>query len=392
MPESHVVHQPERHVLPKQHFEVLDGLRGVAAMMVVAFHICETWNGGNHARQIINHGYLAVDFFFLLSGFVVSYAYDDRWQPANGRRGMTLGDFFKRRIIRLQPMVVMGTLLGALLFYKSASPAIFPLVATTPVWRLLLIALIGCTVLPITVGMDIRGWQEMQPLAGTAWSLFFEYIANIAYALGLRKASNRVLGALCVVAGAGLTHYLLTTPRGDITGGWTLNALELKIGFLRLCYPFLAGMLLQRMHRRIHVRHNFLWCSLLLALTLVLPRFGMNSTGWRNGLYEAAVIIVVFPIIVAMGAGGQVRGRVAEGVCRFLGSISYPLYITHYSLIYIYTARVYDGRLTPQQGVLWGAALFVTAVAIAYACVKLYDEPVRRWLNRRFLVAGAATL
>ncbi len=383
--------EPEARLQPKQHFQVLDGLRGVAAMMVVLFHICETWNGGDHRMQIINHGYLAVDFFFLLSGFVIAYAYDDRWQPAHGRPRMTLGDFFKRRIIRLQPMVVAGTVLGALLFYRSASPNIFPLVATTPVWRLLLVALIGCTVLPITVGMDIRGWQEMQPLAGTAWSLFFEYLANIAYALGLRKASNRVLGMLAIVAGAGLTHYLVTTPRGDITGGWTLNPLELKIGFLRLCYPFFAGMLLQRMHGRIRVRHNFLWCSLLLVLTLVLPRFGMHGTGWRNGLYEAAIILVVFPIIVATGAGEQIRGRLATGVCSFLGGISYPLYITHYSLIYIYTAWVYDGKLTPRQGVLWGAALFITAVAIAYACLKLYDEPVRRWLNRRFLVTGTNT-
>ncbi len=391
MPESQVMSQPEVRVQPKQHFEVLDGLRGVAAMMVVLFHTCETWNGGDHRRQIINHGYLAVDFFFLLSGFVIAYAYDDRWDGVNGRPGMTLWDFFKRRIIRLQPMVLAGTVLGALLFYRSASPVIFPLVAITPVWRLVLVALIGCTVLPITVGMDIRGWQEMQPLAGTAWSLFFEYLANIAYALGLRKASNRVLGVLAVIAGAGLTQYLLTTPRGDITGGWTLNRLELKIGFLRLCYPFLAGMLLQRMHRRIHVRHNFVWCSLLLILTLVLPRFGMHETGWRNGLYEAAVILVVFPVIVAMGAGEQIRGRLATGVCRFLGGISYPLYITHYSLIYIYTAKVYDGKLTPAQGVLWGAVLFVAAVAIAYACLKLYDEPVRRWLNRRFLVTSTAT-
>lgn len=391
MPESPLASQSNARVQPKRHFEVLDGLRGVAAMSVVLFHICETWNGGDHRRQIINHGYLAVDFFFLLSGFVIAYAYDDRWLPAKGRRGMTLVDFFKRRLIRLQPMVVAGTLLGALLFYRSASPHIFPLVATTPVWRLLLVALIGCTVLPITVGMDIRGWQEMQPLAGTAWSLFFEYIANIAYALGLRKASNRVLGVLAVISAVLLTHYLLTTPRGDITGGWTLNRLELKIGFLRLCYPFLAGMLLQRTHRRIRVRHNFVWCSLLLVVTLVLPRFGMHDTGWRNGLYEAAVILVVFPVIVAMGAGEQLRDGAILRVCRFLGSISYPLYITHYSLIYIYTAKVYDGKLTPAQGVLWGAALFVAAVAIAYACLKLYDEPVRRWLNRRFLVTGTAT-
>lgn len=383
--------QPDKRIQPKQHFEILDGLRGVAAMMIVVFHVCETWNGGDHARQIINHGYLAVDFFFMLSGFVIAYAYDDRWQSANGQPRMTLWDFFKRRLIRLQPMVVMGTLIGALLFYQSASPKIFPLVAATPVPRLILIALIGFTVLPIPISMDIRGWQEMHPLAGTAWSLFFEYLANIAYALGLRKASNRVLLALAALSAAFLTHYLVTTTRGDITGGWSVNALELKIGFLRLFYPFLAGMLLQRIHKRIHVRNAFLWCSLLLIVTFVLPRFGTRATLWKNGLYEALVIILVYPVIVAMGAGVQINGRTATRLCRFSGAISYPLYITHYSLIYIYTAWVYDGKLTPAQGFAWGAALFVTAIAIAYACLKFYDEPVRRWLNRRFLVTGTAT-
>jgi peptidoglycan/LPS O-acetylase OafA/YrhL len=92
-----------------------------------------------------------------------------------------------------------------------------------------------------------------------------------------------------------------------------------------------------------------------------------------------------------MGAGEQTNGNAATRTSRFLGAVSYPVYITHYSLIYIYTAWVYDGKLTPKQGVEWGAALFVTAFAIAYACLKLYDEPVRRWLNRRWLVTGTTT-
>lgn len=383
--------QPDARIQPKQHFEILDGLRGVAAMMVVIFHMCEAWNGGDHAKQIVNHGYLAVDFFFMLSGFVIAYAYDDRWHPANGQRRMTLWDFFKRRLIRLQPMVVLGTILGALLFYPSASPKVFPLIAATPVPRLILIALVGCTLIPISISMDIRGWQEMHPLDSAAWSLLFEYIANIGYALGLRKVSNRVLLVLAALSAAFLTHYLVTTPRGDITGGWSLNALELKIGFLRLCYPFLAGMLLQRMHQRLHVRNAFLWSSLLLVLTFTLPRFGTPATGWKNGLYEALVVILLYPVIVAMGAGEQISGRVATRLCRFSGAISYPLYLTHYALIYIYTAWVADGKLTPAQGLAWGAALFFTAIAIAYACLKLYDEPVRRWLNRRFLVTGTTT-
>jgi peptidoglycan/LPS O-acetylase OafA/YrhL len=163
----------------KSHYQILDGLRGVAALLVVAFHVLETYSG-TRFNQIINHGYLAVDFFFLLSGFVVAYAYDDRWEK------MTQWDFYKRRLIRLQPMVIIGTIIGAALFYFQASP-VFPIISTTPVWQMLLVMLVGFTVLPLPVSMDIRGWQEMHPLDGPAWSLFFEYVANILYALFIRK-------------------------------------------------------------------------------------------------------------------------------------------------------------------------------------------------------------
>jgi peptidoglycan/LPS O-acetylase OafA/YrhL len=108
------------NIQPKKHYEILDGLRGVAAILVVAFHIFEAHNGGSRFKQIINHGYLAVDFFFLLSGFVVAYAYDDRWAK------MTQWEFYKRRLIRLQPMVIMGMIIGAIFYYFQASDILFP--------------------------------------------------------------------------------------------------------------------------------------------------------------------------------------------------------------------------------------------------------------------------
>ena len=147
----------------KQHYEILDSLRGVAAVMVVIFHIFETFSGGNHLKQIVNHGYLAVDFFFVLSGFVIGYAYDDRWGK------MTLKGFFKRRIIRLHPMIVMGMIIGAIGFYISASPTVFPGISSVPAWKLIAIMLIGFTLLPVPNFMDIRGWGEMHPLDGPAW-------------------------------------------------------------------------------------------------------------------------------------------------------------------------------------------------------------------------------
>jgi len=119
----------------KPHYQILDGLRGVAAIIVVFFHLAEPLSS-SHLDNIVNHGYLAVDFFFLLSGFVIGYAYDDRWNK------ISFGGFFKRRLVRLQPMVIMGMIVGAIGFYFQAS-SIMPLINGVPFWKMLLIMLVG---------------------------------------------------------------------------------------------------------------------------------------------------------------------------------------------------------------------------------------------------------
>ncbi len=366
----------------KSHYEILDGLRGVAALMVVMFHTFEAYADANPQKQIINHGYLAVDFFFLLSGFVVAYAYDDRWSR------MSQWDFGKRRLIRLQPMVIAGNIIGAALFYFQVSP-VFPLVAATPVWKMLLVMLVGFTMIPILPSMDIRGWDEMHPLDGPAWSLFFEYVANILYAIGFRKLSNRALGVFVALSAALLVQVAVFGTRGDVIGGWAIDRTELHIGFARMLYPFFAGILLMRLGRRIHIRHAFAVCSVALIIILSVPRFGGPTHLWLNGLYESVAILVLFPLIVAAGAGDTVSGPLAHRLCRFFGWISYPLYITHYPLIYVYTAWVIRDHVPARTGAIVGVLLLLAAVTIAYACLKLYDEPTRRYLQKRFLPRSA---
>ncbi len=362
----------------KPHYAILDGLRGVAAITVVAFHLCEA-SASSRFEQIINHGYLAVDFFFLLSGFVIGYAYDDRW------RGMTITDFFKRRLIRLQPMVVLGMIVGAVCFYFQDS-TLWPHIHEVPVWKMLLVMLIGFTLLPVPSSLDIRGWTEMHPLDGPGWSLFFEYLANIFYALFVRKFTNKMLFLLVLMAAAFLIHLAVTN--GDVIGGWSLDGPQLHIGFARMLYPFFAGLLLSRTVKIQLVNNAFLYCSLLLVLVLALPRWGGTDHIWVNGLYESFVIIFIFPLIVLLGAGGNVSGQKAIRVCKFLGDISYPIYITHYPLIYIYTGWVADSKVPFAKALPVAVAVLLSAVAIAYASLKLYDEPVRRWLQKR---AGAVS-
>jgi peptidoglycan/LPS O-acetylase OafA/YrhL len=364
-------------LVTKPHYAILDGLRGVAALMVVGMHVFEA-HATSHLDMIMNHGYLAVDFFFLLSGFVIGYAYDDRWKK------ITIGEFFKRRLIRLQPMVIIGMIVGAVCFYFQDS-VLWPMISEVPVWKMLLVMVIGFTLIPVPASLDIRGWQEMHPLDGPGWTLFFEYIANILYALFVRNFSNKALSILVILSAFFLIHLAVTSPTGDVIGGWSLDITQLHIGFARLLYPFFAGLLLSRTVKLTYVKNAFMWCSLLIIIILSMPRIGGADHLWMNGLYEAFSIIFIFPLIVYFGASGEVKGARASKICKFLGDISYPIYITHYPLIYIYTAWVANNKVALKDGVFIALLVYVSAVVLAYIYLKLYDEPVRRWLNNKFV-------
>lgn len=367
------------YLASKPHYEILDGLRGVAAFMVILFHFFETHAGGSHITQIINHGYLAVDFFFMLSGFVIGYAYDDRWKCMN------VATFFKRRFIRLHPMVIMGSIIGAIFYYFQEAPC-FPPIEHTTVGTMLLVMLLGCTLLPLPVKWDIRGWTEMHPLNGPAWSLYYEYIGNILYALVVRKFSKLALTFLVIVAGCFTVYRCFTAPAGDIVGGWALTWEQQYVGLVRLMYPFFAGLLLSRLGWLIRIkRHTFGWCSLILIVLLSIPRIGGEAHYWMNGLYESFCILFIFPVIVSMGAGGKVTGKYSIAICKFLGNISYPIYITHYPLIYTYTAWVSKNNASIVEGIPYMILIILGSIGLAYACLKLYDEPLRKYLVKRFL-------
>jgi len=363
----------------KPHFPILDGLRGITALLVVAFHLFEPHADNNHLEFIINHGYLAVDFFFLLSGFVIGYAYDDRWGK------MSVVDFFKIRLVRLQPMVIVGMLFGAACFYFQDSMA-FPGIHNVPVWQVILTMLIGFTLLPIPPSMEIRGWWEMHPLNGPGWSLFYEYVANIFYALIVRKFSKTALSILVLLGAAALVHLGLTNPTGDVVGGWALEPTQIWIGLTRVTYPFFAGLLMFRVAKLPNLNNGFLWSSVLLIVILAMPRIGGADGLWMNGLYEAFSIIILFPLVVWIGAGGVLKGRFATRLCQFLGDISYPIYITHFPIIYIYTAWVSNHKPTVSQGLPYIIICFLSAVTFAWVSMKWYDVPVRKWLKEKYLL------
>ncbi len=365
----------------KPHYELLDGLRGVAALLVVWYHLFEAF-ATNPVDQRFNHGYLAVDFFFLLSGFVIGYAYDERWG-----RGLRMRDFIKRRLIRLHPMVVLGALLGAAAFFVQGSVRW----NGEPVSTGMVLAALLCGLLLIPAwpgaGHEVRGNGEMYPLNGPSWSLFFEYLGNLLYMLLLRRLPTRWLTLLVALTGAALAAFAI----GDLSGyghlgvGWTLAGSNFPGGMLRLLFAFPAGLLLARRFRPVRIRGAFWLCSLSLAVLLAMPYVGSEQNHLFNGLYDTLSTLLLFPLLLWLGASGHATDAATARICGFLGDISYPLYMVHYPSMYLFYAWVWNHGYTFSEVWPVAAALFAGNILLAWFVLKIYDEPLRRLLTARFL-------
>ena len=409
----------------KPHYLLLDGLRGVAALMVLWYHVFEGFAFAEGSIiETFNHGHLGVDFFFMLSGFVISYAYDDRWRKPISQRdnettsqqvqgqSMSLKSFIKRRLIRLHPMLVMGAFIGLICFFIQGGVKWDG--TQTPIHWVLIAFVLTLFFIPAYPGAqyDIRGNGEMFPLNGPSWSLFFEYIGNILYALFIRKLSNKMLTFLTGTLAILWIWFVAFDISGyDMIGiGWTLDTVNFLGGLLRMMFPFSLGMLMARrfMSQRVNkstsqqvetqsstansqqskfLKRNIFWIAIIVMFALFsVPYFPKTSNISINGIYELFCIMLVFPFIVWFAASNTTMGRFSTRVCTFLGDISYPLYIVHYPVMYVFYAWLIDNKYYT-LGETWQVVVLVMAIniALAYLCLKLYDEPVRRWLTKKFM-------
>ena len=371
----------------KPHYALLDALRGAAALMVVWYHFFEGYAfAEGTAITTFNHGHLGVDLFFMLSGFVISYAYDDRWNRANNP--LTLKEFFKRRLIRLHPMLIMGAVIGLVAFLLQGGVKWDG--TPTPISWSLVALVLTMLFIPAYPGApyDLRGNGEMFSLNGPSWSLFFEYIGNLLYALVIRRLGNRALAVLTAVLGVAWCLFVTTDVSGyDMIGiGWTLDTANFFGGLLRMMFPFSLGMLMARNFKPVKIKGIFWIAWAVLFGLFSVPAFEKCGAISVNGLYEFACILLVFPAIVWFTASGETTGKVSSAFCKFLGDISYPLYIVHYPVMYLFYAWLIENKLYT-LGETWPVVVMVFAlnIALAYACLKLYDEPVRRWLTKCFI-------
>ena len=363
----------------KPRYDILDGLRGVAACMVLLYHLFEAiaFAAGAPEQQMFN-GFLGVDFFFVLSGFVMGYAYDERWDR------MSVKDFIKRRLIRLHPMVVMGVFIGVIAFFIQGCEKWDG--SHVSLSMLMLATLSAMFLLPAQTGMDVRGNTEMFPINGPHWSLFFEYIGSLLYALMLHRLVTKALKIWVTIAAVALLAIGMWGPDGSIAYGWSSQPINMFGGFLRLMFAYPAGLLMARMFRQKQPARlkapMFLLCSVALIALMNVPSFH-NVT--LNVIYQVCCVVFFFPLIIWYGARGSVGGF-RQRCVSFLGRLSYPLYAIHYPFIYLYIDWINkDIHPFGPHPLATPVAVAIISLLTATLCVLLYDEPIRKWLACKFL-------
>jgi len=346
----------------RQHFDVLDGLRGLAALSIVVFHLYE-FMVPDYTKSPIGHGYLAVDFFFCLSGFVIGYAYDER-APKLGLR-----TFFRNRLIRLHPMVIWGSVIGLLGFILD------PFIGATSIAEAgagkIILAFV-CSLLMLPFPWLPGRFSGLFPYNTPAWSLLMEYLINIVYGLVLLRISKRwllVLLTLSAIWIAAVARY-----RGWIITGW--DAPTFADGFPRVSFSFLAGLTVYRFQLIIKNRLNFLLLGALLIGIFMFPHY---TNDW---ITEMILVMFAFPLLLALGAGAQVHGWI-RSFCVFTGKLSYPLYMTHIWAVWLFGNYLTAKKPGPTEMYLAAAAVFAGSVLLGYIALRFYDEPVRDWLMRR---------
>jgi peptidoglycan/LPS O-acetylase OafA/YrhL len=342
----------------KQHFKVLDGLRGVAALMVVIFHFMEIILLPED--NPIGHGFLAVDFFFCLSGFVIAYAYDQRAE------GLGVWNFIKLRLIRLQPLVVIGSILGLLTFLYDPFSNLY---AVYGFGKTVLLFLSSLLLIPYPI-VDER-YNNLFNLNAPAWSLFWEYVANIFYILVLVKVAKNMLRLLTVIAAIILLYVAYS--HGNLLGGW--SGPTFWDGGARILYSFLAGMLVYRSNWIIKNKVGFAGLALMLIAVFFVP---VHSA--YNWIVEPILVMVVFPVVVSLGAGTIVSER-AEKLTVFSGELSYPLYMVHYPFMWVFATYVTAAKPSTATLMKVIPISVVGLVLFSYLIMVFLDAPMRKYLR-----------
>jgi peptidoglycan/LPS O-acetylase OafA/YrhL len=293
---------------------------------------------------------------------------------------MSIPQFFRIRLIRLHPMVLLGATLGLLGYlFDPFGKAI----NHTPAPMLLLAYVTSLLLLP---SPPVGGrHNETQALNGPAWSLMQEYLGNIAYALILRRLRAVTLGIIFGVSG--LLLIWVANTKGSLDGGWGYS--EMWMAPLRLTVSFVMGLWLYRVQARIRrPKIGLLVLSIVLVVVFQMPKFPNVGGFSLNGLYDAACVLLLFPIIILCGAHSE-AGAGMMRLCKFSGKLSYPLYITHIPFVYVLANFAQTRHPGKTIVLIWIFLILPFAITVAWLALKYVDEPVRAWLTRRYGIRRA---
>lgn len=348
----------------RHRFHLLDALRGIAAFLVMLVHVPA------YAQQRFPpvNSFMAVDFFFCLSGFVIAHSYQQRLQD-----GITFRTFLRARLDRLYPVYLLCTLLGFVwaltvdrhTFGSSAFLFLFAAIALLP------------NLLP-------QLHPFLFPLDLPAWSLLFELLVNAAYAFLVRnRAQKRWLFLLILIlSAAAVVHWLLLgRPLGDL--GWTSHSTWFLYGLARTTLSFVAGVLCYRIFcsTRILVSStSALLASVVISLAFVaILRAPLSEM--RTAPFQLLCIILLFPALVLFGAFCRLP-RPLHAACGLLGDISYPTYLLHVPLLRVLGfRRITLFALNHPQTILPMLLAAMSGVCLcAWFTLQWYERPVRRWL------------
>lgn len=338
----------------------LDGIRGLAAIFVVTRHTTELW-GFSFFRS-----YLAVDLFFILSGFVIANAYEKKLNT----KSLSTKSFIITRLIRLYPIYLLSLLLCSILYLTSITGTQNPSGTTS---KLMLSMALATAMLP----SRIPGSPSLFPMNGPYWSLFFELIINLVYAAIRPILTGRVLITIIAFFGALLSGASLL--RGNLDVGHTWGMGSIAAGFSRAGFGIFLGIFIFRNIDSFSIKFQkiqFPWMATILTIAILAsPSFGQ-----LNSIIDIVSVIVIFPALLIIASQGK-SGK-AEKFLTALGSASYPIYVLHLPLGLIFASYLeeQDIQIAPISGVVFLALL----IPIALTSEKIYDIPVRKWLTKKF--------
>ena len=338
-----------------------DLLRGVAALVVVLKHFKTRLD----LPYLAPNGYLAVDFFFVLSGFVIASAYQGQLEDGS----LAASTFVRKRLIRLLPLIVIGAMVAT-----AFELGRLQLDQMQHLKDVAIAFVFGITVLPILQTSVLQTptlEQSVFPLNTPIWSLFFEIFANLAFAVCARF---RLFSAalVLVVFASGIWLLFAIKNAGSVNFGF--NPAGFWLGFPRVAWSFSVGLLLYR-YRSFAPRRAFIPAAILLIAVLMLP-----DTGLPKALVDTIVVMVIMPAIVFASLNADL-GHFARRCAIWGGNLSYPLYTLHYPLVHAlsFVARGMHFSSAQQIGVVVvGTAFIIGFSAIVYV---VFDVPMRRRLT-----------